>query len=63
MDRRAFLYGSLLVTTQVRYSGWSIFNKRKLNNLGLQLSTITATLVKDFAGTLEKVSEIGYNQV
>ena len=38
-------------------------NARRLDNFGLQLSTITPILMTDFEGTLAKVAEIGYQQV
>ncbi|MBT4380908.1 MAG: sugar phosphate isomerase/epimerase [Gammaproteobacteria bacterium] len=35
----------------------------KLENIGLQLSTVTSMMLKDFEGTLARVAEIGYDQV
>ncbi len=36
---------------------------RKLSDIGLQLSTVTALMLQDFEGTLTRVAEIGYSQV
>ena len=35
----------------------------RLDNFGLQLSTVTQLMIADFEGTLEKVATIGYQQV
>jgi sugar phosphate isomerase/epimerase len=35
----------------------------RLNSFGLQLSTVTQMMLKDFEGTLARVAEIGYDQV
>jgi sugar phosphate isomerase/epimerase len=37
--------------------------QRRLKNFGLQLSTITPLMAKDFAGTLQLVSNLGYRMV
>jgi len=35
----------------------------RLDKFGLQLSTVTSLMMEDFEGTLERVAEIGYQQV
>ncbi len=64
MNRRKMLIHTACLTGLYPLSGFvPVTPYRRLKNIGLQLSTITATLVQDFPGTLEKVSAIGYDQV
>lgn len=70
MRRRALLKagaGSLLASTllvgcQQRTLGVAQGPSR-LTKFGLQLSTVTPLMLADFEGTLEKVAQIGYQQV
>lgn len=41
----------------------SVAVSNTLVNIGLQLSTVTPLMMKDFEGTLARVAEIGYDQV
>lgn len=41
----------------------SIFKKRKLSRIGLQLYTVRRELEKDFAGTLAQVAALGFGEV
>lgn len=38
-------------------------NSQQLDNIGLQLSTVTPQMLADMPGTLQRVAEIGYSQV
>ena len=71
MRRRDFLY---LTSGVVLSSGFlgscsqdlarqEIATKTRLENIGLQLSTVTSLMMKDFEGTLARVTEIGYSEV
>ena len=71
MRRRDFLY---VTSGMVLSSGFlgacsqdlarqEIVAKARLENIGLQLSTVTSLMLKDFEGTLARAAEIGYNEV
>ena len=64
MDRRRFLIGSAstLILTPLS-GGLAAAGSRRLEKIGLQLSTLTPLMVADFEGTLETVAAIGYDQV
>ncbi len=70
MQRRALLKagaGSLLASTLLlgckQNSEVAARLPTQLNKFGLQLSTVTPLMLADFEGTLEKVAQIGYQQV
>ena len=64
MNRRQWMQQSGLMAAALPFRKWSYSrSKEKLAKIGLQLSTITASLAEDFPGTLKKVAEIGYQQV
>jgi sugar phosphate isomerase/epimerase len=69
MNRRTFLKTSTIATFGSLIAPSSraneIFNPagRSLKQIGLQLYTVRELMKKDFAGTLEKVAQIGYKEV
>ena len=64
MHRRQLLKDTGLLAAMIPCGRWIRPKKyEKLNKIGVQLSTITATLAQDFPGTLAKVAEIGFDQV
>ena len=65
MDRRDFLKasaGSLLMAGATAARA-QVAGSRRLEKIGLQLSTVTALMLTDFEGTLREVADIGYQQV
>lgn len=72
MQRRQFLSrtsGTLALGALAATAGWPGLAMggnnmpSKLQNVGLQLSTVTPLMMKDFEGTLARVGEIGYTEV
>ena len=66
MHRRHFVkYGALGLVSLASARSWAAAMPagEKLRNFGLQLSTVTPLMQKDFEGTLARVAEIGYRQV
>lgn len=66
MHRRNFVkYGALGLASLATARSWAAAMPagEKLRNFGLQLSTVTPLMQKDFEGTLARVAEIGYRQV
>ena len=66
MHRRNFVkYGALGLASLATARSWAaaLPAGEKLRNFGLQLSTVTPLMQKDFEGTLARVAEIGYRQV
>ena len=66
MQRRKFLkFGAAAVASLNTYPAWAAAAQsgRKLESFGLQLSTVTPLMLKDFEGTLARVSDIGYREV
>ena len=66
MHRRHFVkYGALGLASLASARSWAAAMPagKKLRNFGLQLSTVTPLMQKDFEGTLARVAEIGYRQV
>jgi sugar phosphate isomerase/epimerase len=66
MHRRHFVkYGALGLASLASARSWAAAMPagEKLRNFGLQLSTVTPLMQKDFEGTLARVAEIGYRQV
>jgi len=66
MHRRHFVkYGALGLASLALARSWAAAMPagEKLRNFGLQLSTVTPLMQKDFEGTLARVAEIGYRQV
>ena len=68
MNRRSFLhraFGGAVVGLSTATCGFrdSSPAKRRLSKIGLQLYTVRNELEKDFAGTLEKVSALGFLEV
>ena len=66
MQRRKLLkFGAAVIASLNAPSVWaaSAQSGRKLESFGLQLSTVTPLMQKDFEGTLARVAEIGYRQV
>ncbi len=68
MNRRSFLhraFGGAVVSLSTATFGFrdSSPAKRRLSKIGLQLYTVRNELEKDFAGTLEKVSALGFLEV
>ena len=65
MQRRKLLkFGAAVIASLNAPSVWaaSAQSGRKLESFGLQLSTVTPLMQKDFEGTLARVAEIGYRQ-
>ena len=66
MHRRHFVkYGALGLASLASARSWAAAMPagEKLRSFGLQLSTVTPLMQKDFEGTLARVAEIGYRQV
>jgi len=66
MNRRNFLkYGATGLASLGSANLWAAVEsgKQRLQSFGLQLSTVTPLMQKDFEGTLARVAEIGYRQV
>jgi len=67
MNRRAFLktFASATLGSMLAKSTFavSLLAAKSLDKIGLQLYTIRDLMKKDFAGTLEKVAQIGYKEV
>ena len=68
MKRRNFLSagaGSLLLPGLLTACSTTMktTNSQQLQKFGLQLSTVTSLMLKDFEGTLKRVADIGYQQV
>lgn len=66
MQRRKLLkFGVASVASLNTYPAWTkaAAPVRKLQSFGLQLSTVTPLMLKDFEGTLARVAEIGYREV
>jgi sugar phosphate isomerase/epimerase len=64
MDRRIFLRNTVLASPAILapYRAFSnIWNMQKLQQIGVQVYTVRNELDKDFAGTISKVSDIGYD--
>ena len=64
MDRRIFLRNTALASTAilVPINAFSnIWDKQKLQQIGVQVYTVRNELGKDFSGTIKKVADIGYN--
>ena len=64
MDRRIFLKNTALASTAilVPINAFSnIWDKQKLQQIGVQVYTVRNELGKDFSGTIKKVADIGYN--
>ena len=65
IHRREFLKagaGSLLVAGAAALRAQAP-GSRRLEKIGLQLSTVTALMLEDFEGTLREAADIGYDQV
>ena len=66
MKRRQFLAYSTSSVISLGVLGDSASQAKsvsKLQNVGLQLSTVTPLMMQDFEGTLARVAEIGYTEV
>lgn len=66
MKRRQFLAystSSALAFGLLGGCGNSVPGVNRLQNVGLQLSTVTPLMMQDFEGTLARVAEIGYSEV
>lgn len=66
MQRRKVLkFGAAAVASLNTFPAWAAtaHTGRKLDSFGLQLSTVTPLMVKDFEGTIARVAEIGYREV
>ena len=71
MRRREFLYltsgvvlsSGFLSSCSQEFTRQEIVAKARLENIGLQLSTVTSLMLNDFEGTLARAAEIGYSQV
>jgi len=62
--RRQFLKGSIAIALATQMGGIpAIAAERRLEKIGLQLSTITPLMLADFEGALRDVAAIGYDQV
>jgi len=60
--RRSFIKSTAVLSTGV-YLSPTLLNYRKNSTIGLQLYTVRDAMQKDPAGTLARVSKIGYNSV
>lgn len=66
MHRRAFIQAGVALTSGSLLAGLATAEapgQRRLSTFGLQLSTVTQMMLADFAGTLERVAQVGYQQV
>ena len=66
MYRRNFLkYSAIGMASAWSANVWAsmMSERQKLDNFGLQLSTVTPLMQRDFEGTLARIAEIGYRQV
>jgi sugar phosphate isomerase/epimerase len=61
MNRRTFITTTVAAALSSRL-GWAADDDR-IRTIGLELYTVRAALEKDFAGTLARVSTIGYKEV
>ena len=65
MQRRKLLKFGVAAASLTTYPVWAATAQsgRKLESFGLQLSTVTPLMLKDFEGTIARVAEIGYREV
>ena len=66
MQRRKLLkFGAAAVASLNTYPVWAAAAQsgRRLESFGLQLSTVTPLMLKDFEGTIARVADIGYREV
>lgn len=65
MQRRKLLKFGVAAASLTTYPAWAATAQsgRKLESFGLQLSTVTPLMLKDFEGTMARVAEIGYREV
>jgi len=64
MQRRKLLKFGVAAASLTTYPVWAATAQsgRKLESFGLQLSTVTPLMLKDFEGTIARVAEIGYRE-
>jgi len=67
LNRREFIRTSATAAAGTMLASTSLtaatFNNSKIKNVGLQLWSIAKTLEKDFAGSIEMLSQIGYKEL
>jgi sugar phosphate isomerase/epimerase len=66
LNRREFIKSSIASTAGTMFtfsSKAAIFDNSTISNIGLQLWSIAKTLEKDFTGSLQMLSQIGYKEL